>query len=355
MSIQVKIPGKLILLGEYAVLEGARALVMAVDRYVKVSVQEREAATDYQIKTNLNHTLYHFMIDESGMIQPHSSETDVTRNEMNFACQAIQAICRQILGRGGTISPFSIEIDTRQFYFNESQKLGLGSSASVIVAIILALAKFYHVDEDLFVNEGDLFGFCQKIHKIAQGNRGSGIDVASSVFGGIVEYLMPKANHDMSAKFRVYTSMPLGLFMVPIWTGVSSSTRNLLKKVDVFRSENPVEFELIMEKMTNLSNNGCRAFKNSDVNTFLNIVYEFYHVLLKFTQRSGVPVISEIHKNIADIVYDAGGIYKPSGAGEGDLGIAFCDSLDKLYFIKDSLSKNQIHTLDLEISTSGIL
>jgi len=355
VSIEVKIPGKMILLGEYAVLEGARALVMAVNRYVRVTVKERAAREDFQIKSNISKTPFYFGIDKSGKFQAHPSQTEASHNDMNFACQSIQAICTRIVSKGVAISPFSLEIDTTQFYFDGSQKLGLGSSAAVIVGIVLALAKYHHIDKEIFANEGDLFGFCLNTHKMAQGNRGSGIDVASSVFGGIVEYLLPKANHDMSAKFRLYSSMPLGLFILPIWTGISSSTRALLKKVEVFRSENPVEFELIMEKLTNLSNNGCMAFKNSDSHAFLNIVHEFYHVLLKFTQRSGVPVISEIHEKIADIVYNAGGIYKPSGAGEGDLGIAFCDSLDKLESIKNNLQQNQVNTIKLDIANSTIL
>ena len=258
-----------------------------------------------------------------------------------------------ITSKGQVISPFSLEIDTSQFYLNTSQKLGLGSSAAVIVAIVLALVKYHQIEEEIFANDGYLFSFCLRIHHLAQGNRGSGIDVAASVFSGIVEYLMPKANHDMSAKFRLYSSLPSGLFIVPVWTGISSSTRALLQKVDDFRSENPVEFELIMEKMTALSNNGCLSFKNSNIQTFLNFVHEFYKVLLKFTQRSGVPVISEIHEKIAGIVQNSGGVYKPSGAGEGDLGIAFCDSLDKFETIKESLLKNRIEVLNLDISNSG--
>ena len=38
MSIRINVPGKLIILGEYAVLEGADALVSSVNRYVNVEI-----------------------------------------------------------------------------------------------------------------------------------------------------------------------------------------------------------------------------------------------------------------------------------------------------------------------------
>ena len=354
MSVQVKVPGKMILLGEYAVLEGAGALVMAVDRYVNVSVQDSPEADDFQINTNLNHTSFHFRIDKSGMIHPHPSESEGVIKKMNFACQAVEAICIQLVDCGVIISPFSIKINTEQFYLENYQKLGLGSSAAVIVAIIVALSRYHQAEKKVFANDEELFDLCFKTHVLAQGNRGSGIDVAASVFGGIVEYLMPQSCNDTTAQFHLYKSLHTGLYLVPIWTGISTSTRSLLAKVDYFRSENPVEFELIMDKMIDLSNKGCDAFKKEEIHSFLDIVHEYYQVLLKFTQRSAIPVISEIHKNIADIVHDSGGIYKPSGAGEGDLGIAFCDSLDKLKVIKDRLKQNQFETLSLSISKSGI-
>jgi len=354
LSVQVKVPGKMILLGEYAVLEGSRALVMAVDRYVNVSIRERPETSDFQINTSLNHTSFHFMIDKSGKVHPHPSVTDREVKNMNFACLAIEAICRQLVGLGVIISPFSIEIDTAQFYLENYQKLGLGSSAAVIVAIIVALTQYFQVEKNIFASYENLFELCFNTHVQAQGNRGSGIDVAASVLGGIVDYTMPQPQNDVAAKFNLYKSLPAGLYLVPVWTGISSSTRTLLAKVDDFRAENPNEFELIIDKMTNLSKNGCQAFKNAEIPSFLDIIHDYYQVLLKFTQRSGVQVISEIHKNIAGIVNDSGGIYKPSGAGEGDLGIAFCDSLDKFEDIKDRLKQNQFETLNLSISKSNI-
>ena len=75
MSIQVQVPGKMILLGEYAVLEGARALVMAVNRYVKVSVKRRAATEDFQLLSNLSQSPFHFVIDKSGKILSHPAET----------------------------------------------------------------------------------------------------------------------------------------------------------------------------------------------------------------------------------------------------------------------------------------
>ena len=149
MSVQVKVPGKMIFLGEYAVLEGSRALVMAVDRYVNVSVRERQGTSDFQINTNLNHTSFHFIIDELGKVQPHPSMTEREVKNMNFARLAIEAVCMQLVDLDVIISPFSIEIDTAQFYLENYQKLGLGSSAAVIVAIIVALSRYHQAEKKI--------------------------------------------------------------------------------------------------------------------------------------------------------------------------------------------------------------
>ena len=46
MSIRARAPGKVVALGEYAVLEGAPALVLAVDRYAAATIAPSEDAAE---------------------------------------------------------------------------------------------------------------------------------------------------------------------------------------------------------------------------------------------------------------------------------------------------------------------
>src|SRR3954471_7989598 len=133
-------PGKLILTGEYAVLDGAPAIVIAVDRRALA----RRNAT------------------------PHGSSP------------FLLAVADEIAARRGTADPaahaaLEISVDSTAFY-HRLTKLGLGSSAAVTVAATaLALGT---------VNPEEVLPVALAAHARAQGPRGargSGADIAASV------------------------------------------------------------------------------------------------------------------------------------------------------------------------------
>ena len=79
----------------------------------------------------------------------------------------------------------------------------------------------------------------------------------------------------------------------------------------------------------------------------------YYTVLKEISNRGNIPIISDIHEKIAGVVYSNGGVYKPSGAGGGDIGIAFSDSKETIENVKHRLALNHIKTLDLKITNKG--
>ena len=54
MTVSTSTPGKLILLGEYAVLEGAPALVTAINKFAKIVLKETAYNQYYLSAPNLN-------------------------------------------------------------------------------------------------------------------------------------------------------------------------------------------------------------------------------------------------------------------------------------------------------------
>ena len=355
MSIRVKVPGKLVLLGEYAVLEGADALVASVDRFVIADISD--AKNDLtQISSNLTSSPLKFTIDKNGKIVPDQRQSEQLISTMDFALAIINKICKHILESGFSIQPFDLKIDTSQFYINTNKnKLGLGSSAALTVALIVSVANYNGAEKKLFTNEYDLFRFARETHFSAQGKLGSGIDIAASVFGGINVYNIKSSNYEESSQQISPVSVLQDLFILPVWSGVSVSTLKLLSQVEDYRSRHEEEYEETMSRLSTLSSSGCVTYAEKKRIDFLDIVQDYYEVLKNFSTRSKIPIISDIHEKISNIVHETGGIYKPSGAGGGDIGIAFCDSIKKLKNVKKELAENKFETISLEISTEGVV
>jgi phosphomevalonate kinase len=353
-DVHVSVPGKLILLGEYAVLQGADALVMAVDRYALVKIGETGSDKSWQISSNLERDRLSFKLDPNGKMEPLPDSRDSCWRKMNFACQAIEAICMHLAASGFTIQPFLIGINTKAFYLKKNKKLGLGSSAALIIAIVFAIAVYHRAEVRIFPDKNTLFEFCFAVHSQAQGKRGSGIDVAAGVYGGIVQYQMAAAGKGNGSRRTLFPALPSRLNLLPVWTGKSTSTQTLLQSLEKYRSENLSGFNLFMKNLTGISNNGCQDLINKNIHGFLESVSEYYRVLLKLTQKSGIPIISAVHEQIARIVHAAQGYYKPSGAGEGDLGLVFSDSIEVLTIIREQLKQKNFGVLDLHVSGSGV-
>lgn len=125
----VSAPGKIMLLGEYAVLEGAPAMVAAVNRRAV------------------------------GRVVPRGRSSPV-----------VEAVLARANAAG-----LEVEIDTSTFYVGDT-KLGLGSSAAVAV-VTAALAKG--------IGAGTLDAAVEG-HRDANAGKGSGVDVAASFYGGVL-------------------------------------------------------------------------------------------------------------------------------------------------------------------------
>jgi phosphomevalonate kinase len=260
------------------------------------------------------------------------------------------------LDLGFQIQSFDLNIDTSQFYIEKNKnKLGLGSSAALTVALIALIANHLRIEKNLFTKKYDLFRFACETHYFAQGNRGSGIDSAASIFGGINVYNINCSDIQEGTQQISPVSVLPNLFLLSVWSGVSVSTRKLLSRVEDFRSQHKREYEETMSRLRTLSSCGCESYAKKNLSDFLDIVQDYYEVLKIFSTRSNIPIISDIHEKIAKIVNRSDAIYKPSGAGGGDIGIAFCDSEEKLENVKKELADNNIDTLSLGISEKGVV
>lgn len=169
--MRLTVPGNILIAGEYAVVEeGGLGLAAAVDPrlelYTRPAVRLRITG----------------VFGESSTEWPDDGET---------------GLIGRCIGRMRTARPgFSPEklpvhffVDSRSLYAGRGRKRGLGSSAAVVVALVAALDLAYRryiVDSAPEVASlGRLLLDCVSVHRQFQAGRGSGYDVAASLFGGI--------------------------------------------------------------------------------------------------------------------------------------------------------------------------
>ena len=347
--IKVTAPGKLILIGEYVVLEGAPALVCAVDRYAEVTLQESSGDNYLVDAPSINIKDIRFSLTENNLVS-FSSEVDLeTQKKLTFFKNTFEYAWQYCRNFNVTDTNFKITINTDAFYSQRlSIKLGFGSSAALTVAIVKALFRLINKNIESKDVRNQLFRLSLAAHKKAQGNVGSGIDIAASSYGGVLHYrvgLNKKAEHLIPEKISPWEELPT----LTVFTGSSESTRKMVFGVNEMKKKKPEAYNELMRELKSTSIEGCETYKSKNLFGFINAI-KTYHVQMNLLgKNSGMPIISPVHQQIARIVHQSGGAYKPSGAGSGDIGIAFAESNEQLQTIRKEIEKYNFHCIDTKI------
>jgi phosphomevalonate kinase len=341
LTVSTSIPGKLILLGEYAVLEGAPAVVTAVSKFAKITLKKTDKYQFYFNAPNLEINNVPFTIENDLSLIFNTNLNKSKQNQLSLFKKIFLYIYNYIQNQNKIPIPCILNIDTRDFYFeNTTQKLGLGSSAALTVGLVYSLCKFNNIQ---FTNLHDLFILALNAHLEAQEKTGSGIDIAASTFKGVGIFKKSLNNYSYDN-----IKLPNDLHLIPIWTGFSTFTPDFVSKTNQLKRNKSDLYNKILKELADLSNQGCNYLLKYDTMNFLGIVNQYNKVLQQLGESAGIPIISKMHRKIAQIVQDCNGFYKPSGAGGNDIGIALTNDIYIKKEIIEKINKSQYKYIKLE-------
>ena len=108
-----------------------------------------------------------------------------------------------------------------------------------------------------------------------------------------------------------------------IFTGQSADTRRMVAAVRAWGAEAPAAWAALRSQLVACSVRGADALRAGDEGAFVDAVAEYGALETELTGRSGVPVVSEGVGDAMRRAAAAGWVAKPSGAGGGDVVIAF--------------------------------
>ena len=316
-------PGKLLLTGEYAVLENAPAVSAATDLRATVEIYSVGTKNSELHVVNTGHR-YGFDADLVG-----ASRWINDPGEFGAIIDAALDVLNEDGLQPEQSPAMGISICTRDFYqqaanLNETpQKKGIGSSAAVATALTAALQVSAGKDPDL--------GTALKVHHRFQGYQGSGVDVATSWFGGLITMLPGQPSTSIPRVQEL--SWPEGLYVMPVWTGQSASTTAKLSLLNAYKAASPDAWKKVFEPVCATAKVAAEAWENGTGSEILKSIRRFSESLRQLDMAASLGIWSEPHQRLGSFTNQSDVVYKPSGAGGGDFGIAFAmDEPQLLHF-----------------------
>lgn len=303
-GITTSAPGKLFVLGEYAVLHGAPAVLAAVDARARVNLW---AAADNQWRIDAPDIGIHQVTLEARGALPKKLNAAQRRGLRVF--DAVRAT----LSATTRLPPLHIAIDTAGFA-GTAGKLGIGSSAAVAVALTGALGRAARFSS----NPDDLLEHAIQAHRRAQNGEGSGADVATCMLGGVVTFTRDRA--------PLCTHWPRGLYALAVPTGDGADTPTLVGATRQLAKTNRARHAACIEPLARLAHSGARALAETDITGLLAIADAYFDGLATLGDAAGAPIVTATHQRLRGIARSCGAVFKPTGAGGGDLGLVLTDS-----------------------------
>lgn len=291
LEIRSSAPGKVILTGEYAVLDGAPAICMAVDRRAHVTITRADGE---------HHTvLAPGHVPFVGRFDAHRGRLAWRDGTAEFpllaaAWQELDARPRHKL---------AIVLDSNEFHdVTSGSKFGIGSSAALTVALTAALAQATGDARSVARTAADA-------HRRLQNGAGSGADIACCLSGGIIEYRMGQVPpHALQ--------WPSSLHYALWWSGVSASTPAQLDKLARATSAGS------RSALAAASADVAAAWQSNDAIVIMSTLRAYATVLRHFDDEHALGIHAAGHAELAAAAETCDVVYKPCGAGGGDLGIA---------------------------------
>lgn len=324
-TVTTSAPGKIVLSGEYAVLHGAPAISMAVNRRARVQAVPVANSGNALTAPGYCEGRWRFRSAAAGVEWLDVPPEPGTFTLLELLWQTARP------GRGN----WSLSLDSREFVDAAGgTKLGVGASAAIAVALAMVLSRIAGRD-------GDGPGVAAKAHRTFQGGHGSGVDIATSLHGGVIGF---RRGEDAAPESLAW---PAELRCSVFWSGSSSSTVQKLRTLRGTRmSESGSRLQELAEQV-------LAAWRQADISELLGALAAYAKGLRTFDVDHDLGIFDAGHLELAEAAEDMGLVYKPCGAGGGDIGALFAGEAAAVGRFTKLAEGRGFRLLDIALDSDG--
>lgn len=303
--IEINVPGKLYLAGEYAVVKtGNYALIVPINRYLTAQISPLPNFKHSRIISDQKE----LDIDFSNLV---SSQT-FSPYWLPVGCSLI-ALKTYLDQQEITPQNFQLVLSS-QLIDPRYGKIGLGSSGAVVIATIKAVLALHQVHLTAF----QIFNLALK-SQVADFNQSSFGDLAVASFQKPILYQKP-ADLIQPAVIRTF-SWPQKLALAIGFTGQPFKTAH---GINEFQKISPQRKAFLQKQSNQLTLELYQAFISQQ--NIIAIFQEIADLYWQFDQENHMGIFTPKLQKLVKIAHNFNLPAKQSGAGGGDCGIAICPS-----------------------------
>jgi len=320
-KIIVSAPGKLMLLGEHAVVYNKPCLVTAVDQRLRLTIEV------------LNIQEFQLDAPDVDTVNYKKQIVGIGKGNIPKGAKFVEFAIKNFLDRT-PLTPFirGIKITTKSEF---SSRFGFGSSSASVVCVIKAMSELFNLN----LSPKEIFDLSYKTVLDVQG-AGSGFDVAAAVYGG-TNYFIKGGK----------TIEPLTINQLPLivgYSGVKADTVTLMSEVKEKANKYPKIIEGIYSSIEELVEFAKVKLLANDLRSF----GELMNINQGYLNALGVS-----NNKLADMIYASriAGAYgaKLSGAGGGDCIIAIAPE-EKRISVEKAIQQAGGEVIKVKTNAKGV-
>ena len=346
--IKIKVPGKLYIAGEYAVVEaGYPAILVTIDRFIYFTLNQ----------TLIKGSLTSKNFQETPLVWTRNANMitfSKPNNAFKYVIAAIKVTEKYAMEQHVKLKYFDLNIKS-ELDSPDGKKFGLGSSAAVTVGTVKILNKFY----DLHLTLEQIFKLAALAHFYVQGNGSLG-DIAAITYEGWIAYysfdrqwlknthfstISALISHEWPQLKIFHLKAPKSLTLLVGWSGTPASTSHLLKTV---KNKDLYEYYHFITQSKKCVETLIQAFKCQNIIIIQEQIIQNRNLLLQLSKTANMEIETPRLKELIEIAHHYHAVAKTSGAGGGDCGIAFATSQTDIPNLLKTWKHKKILPLDLK-------
>jgi len=272
-------PGKIPLIGEYAILEDGDAVFAAISRHAKAQFVPR--------------------IDT-----------------MSSMVSVVVKLAKAELGDvSAALPPGSVQVNTDDFQ-QGSERDGFGASAATAIAAVGAL--FESLGLAIADQKTQILAIADAARRAAQKNPNSGADLTTATYGGLTRIIRLK---NTAVRIESLTS-PVGLHLVLFSVSQSIATAEVLEGVQQYAKHQPAAFGRSIDELREIARRFVDDIVSGNATGAVVAAGRYGEQLAKLAAEASVPILTGAFVHASELARAMGGIAKPIGAGGGTVGVA---------------------------------